>query len=391
MLIAIAALALAADPIPNVPLNPQTQTGPAGQVTRPDAPATSTPLRVRVLEKERAVEAEVVGETMTCDGKKLSNASILVRAADRRLKAGENQCEQLVVTGNEIKITLKEDLNGPREPLTRVYPTKVLFANETELLKMVNFVDVEDYLASVVEAETDPGTLSAALEAQAIVSRTFALASRGRHGAAGYDLCDLAHCQVYRGKSKNAPAANAVRTTKGQVLLVGGVVLKPAFFHSSCGGATSRALDVFGEEGAGAAINDSGKEGPMCKAAPDFTWDWEIDRVELARGLNLRPEGAAMEVLRRDSSGRVVQLKSFGARFSGNEFLARIGQAFGLQSVRSMKMSAEEAEGAVRFHGTGLGHGSGLCQEGAKAIATQGGNAKQILQRYFPDCQVRSM
>ncbi len=390
MVSALLLAVLAADPVPNVPLHPQAPTPPAGAVTRPDAPSpTEQPLRVRVLEKEHAVEAEVVGAEMSCDGKKLPNASIVVRAADRRLHAGDLECEQLTVSGPEVKITLREDLNGARAPLTRAYPTKVVFSNETELLKMVNFVDVEDYLPSVVEAEAQPSP-PAALEAQAVVSRTFALASRGRHAASGYDLCDLAHCQVYRGKSKDEKARAAVQKTKGLVLLVGGVVLKPAFFHASCGGATSRPIDVFGEEGAGAAINDSGKDGPLCKSAPDFTWDWEIDRTELARGLGLKPDGAAVEVLHRDASGRIVQLKSFGARFTGAEFLARVGQAFGYDTLRSMKMTASEAEGAVRFHGTGLGHGSGLCQEGARAIATQGGTSKQILQRYFPDCQVRS-
>ncbi len=380
---------LAADPVPQVPLHPQAPTAPAGAVTRPEATAPAAPLRVRVLEKERAVEAEVVGEQMQCDQKKLPNSSIVVRAADRRLHAGELKCEQLTVSGAEVKVTVKEDLNGPREPLTRVYPGKLVFSNETELLKLVNFVEVEDHLPSVVESEADASP-PAALEAQAIVSRTFALASRGRHGNNGYDLCDLAHCQLYRGKAKEPAAKAAVQKTKGQVLLVGGVVLKPAFFHASCGGATSRPIDVFGDEGAGAAISDSGKDGPLCKGAPDFTWDWEVDRVELAKGLGLRPEGAALEVLRRDPSGRIVQLRSFGARFAGNEFLARVGQVFGYQTLRSMKMTAEEVEGTVRFHGTGLGHGSGLCQEGARSIATQGGTAKQILQRYFPDCQVRS-
>jgi stage II sporulation protein D len=288
-----------------------------------------------------------------------------------------------------LKLTLKEDLNGARQPLTRTYPTKLVFSNETELLKVVNVVDPEDYLPSVLESEAK-GFPAAALEAQAVVSRTFAAASRGRHGQNGYDLCDLAHCQLYRGRSKDPEAKAAVAKTKGQVLLVGGVVLKPAFFHSSCGGATSKAVDVFGDEGAGSAINDTGKEGPMCKAAPDFAWAWEIDRNDFARGLNLKPDGAAVEVLRRDPSGRILQLKSFGTRFSGTEFLSRVGQVFGYDALRSMKLSAEEVEGVVRFHGTGLGHGSGLCQEGAKAIALQGGTAKQILQRYFPDCQVRN-
>ena len=46
----------------------------------------------------------------------------------------------------------------------------------------------------------------------------------------------------------SAEAEAAVKKTAGQVLLIGGIVLKPAFFHSSCGGHTSSAIDVFGED-----------------------------------------------------------------------------------------------------------------------------------------------
>src|SRR4051812_43877692 len=136
MLTSLVVALLAAEPVPNVPLNPQAQTGPAGQVTRTGdaAAAAAQPLRVRVLEKERAVEAEISGESISCDNKKLANKSILVRAAARRLKAGDQACEQLNVLGPEIKVTLKEDLNGAREPLVRSYPTRLLVANEQELL-----------------------------------------------------------------------------------------------------------------------------------------------------------------------------------------------------------------------------------------------------------------
>ncbi len=49
----------------------------------------------------------------------------------------------------------------------------------------------------------------------------------------------------------------------------------------------------------------------------------------------------------------------------------------------------EQVEGLIRFKGQGLGHGVGLCQQGARALATKGADAKAILSRYFPDCQVR--
>ena len=123
---------------------------------------------------------------------------------------------------------------------------------------------------------------------------------------------------------------------------------------------------------------------------PDFTWEWVIDRPTFAKTLGLgRSEAAAFEALRRDAGGRVVELKAFGARFSGDEFFAKVARAFGPQTLRSLKVTVQEVESNVRFTGTGSGHGVGLCQAGAKALALRGADAKAILQRYFPDSQVR--
>ena len=342
----------------------------------------AAPLDVRVLERDRLTDVMLEADSFTCDGKRLGNRAIAVAPRDRRLQAGDRPCDVLIAEG-DIRLSAGE--------LKRRYYAKLRVTNEAEVLRFVNSIDVEDYLPGVVEAEAG-GAPAAALEAQAIVSRTFALASRGRHAQAGHDLCDLAHCQVFRGHDEESAAARAaVKKTATQVLLVGGVILKPAFFHSSCGGGTSRAFDVFGEEGAGGGVSDTGKDGPLCKDAPGFAWEWSVTRAELAAALNARPDGdtSAFEVLRRDGAGRVVQLKSFGKRYSGAEFASRVGRSFGWQVFRSLKVSMEQVEGVVRFKGQGLGHGVGLCQHGARALAVKGSDARQLLQKYFPDCQIR--
>lgn len=344
---------------------------------------TAAPLDVRILERDRLTEVTIDADTFTCDGKKLPNHALAISPNDRRLRAGELACDVVTAEG---------DLAVVSGSLKRRYTGKLKVTNEAEVLRLINTVDVEEYLPSVVAAEAS-GSGPAALEAQAIVSRTFALASRGRHGPSGYDLCDLAHCQAYRGHQEESDSSRAaVKKTDGQVLLVGGVVLKPAFFHSACGGGTSKAMDVFGEEGAGAAISDTTKDGPLCKDAPDFAWEWTIPRTELATALGANPLGdiSAFEILRRDTSGRVLQLKSFGKRYSGPEFSSRIGRMFGWQVFRSMKVSMDQVEGVLHFKGQGLGHGVGLCQLGARAMASKGADAKAILGKYFPDCQVRA-
>lgn len=339
----------------------------------------AAPLKVRILEREKPVGARVDAKELRCDGKPIPGSSIEVAGVDRQLTAAGLRCDEIDASG-EVRVQVGE--------VNRPYAGRVVMAWEGTVLRLLNEVDVEDYLPGVVGSEAAQ-LPQAAQRAQAVVSRTFALASRGRHGTQGYDLCDLAHCQVYRGQADESKETQAAAAqTKNLVLLVGGVGLQPAFFHSSCGGGTSRAADVFGEDGAGAAISDIGKTGPACKDAPDFKWSLEADRSQLAKALGTKPEGTAFEPLKRDAGGRVMEVRAFGQRFKGTDFQARLGRAFGYHVFRSMKVTASEVEGVVRFEGVGLGHGVGLCQHGAKAMAEAGADQSVILKKYFPDCRV---
>lgn len=341
---------------------------------------TATPLEVRVLEREAPSRVHLTAARITCDGKPLA-ASVDAEAGMREVKVGEAKCTQ-VVAEDGVTVKVKE--------LERRYPGQLRVSLQGGLLRLINVVDVEAYLPSVVHAEADGGK-PAALEAQAIVSRTFALTGQRRHANAGYHLCDLAHCQVYRGQGAASPAAEAaVKKTSNQVLLIGGIVLKPAFFHSSCGGHTSTASDVFGEDGAGSAVSDVENGAPRCKGE-DLAWNFEVEKKDLAGALGLAPNGAAFEPLRRDTAGRVSEVRSFGKRFSGQEFLSRVGRAFGWRSVRSLKFSTSETDTTLRIEGAGTGHGVGLCQLGARSLAEKGVDVKGILTRYFPESQIKPL
>ncbi len=338
----------------------------------------AAPLEVRVLEREVPVRVHLEAARITCDGKPLGK-SVDAEASVRDVKVGEARCTE-VIAGDEVLVTVKDT--------RRTYPGRVHVSLEGGLLRLLNVVDVEAYLPSVVSAEADGGK-SAALEAQAIVSRTFAVTAQRRHGKHGYELCDLAHCQVYRGKGEASPEAEAaVKKTANQVLLIGGIVLKPAFFHSSCGGHTSSAMDVFGEDGAGTAVSDVENGAPRC-AGPELKWQFEVEKKDLATALSVAPTGNALESLRRDSGGRVLEVRSFGKRFTGQQFISLVGRKFGWRSVRSLKFSTSETDTTLRLEGSGTGHGAGLCQQGAKSLAERGVDARGILLRYFPESQLK--
>jgi SpoIID/LytB domain protein len=68
-----------------------------------------------------------------------------------------------------------------------------------------------------------------------------------------------------------------------------------------------------------------------------------------------------------------------------------MGRAFGWRAVRSMKFSTTESDTTLRLDGVGTGHGVGLCQLGARALAEKGVDVKGILTRYFPESQIKPM
>jgi len=181
----------------------------------------AAPLEVRVLEREAPIRVHLEAARITCDGKPLPR-SIDAEASVREVRVGEARCLQVIAEDDTaVAVTVKDT--------QRKYAGQVRVSLQGGLLRLVNVVDVEAYLPSVVSAESDGGR-PAALEAQAIVSRTFALTGLKRHQGAGYHLCDLAHCQVYRGRGVASPEAEAaVKKTAGQVLLIGGIVLKSTY------------------------------------------------------------------------------------------------------------------------------------------------------------------
>lgn len=347
----------------------------------PASPPAERLVTVRVLERERLPAATVSADQLFCDGAAVSPPRS-ANASGGALRLGEQPCATARAVGH---VQLQA---GER---TFRYSGELTLSAAKGALVLFNRVELEAYVARVVTAELASGP-AAALEAQAVVSRTFAVTASGRH--ADHTLCDLTHCQRYPGDQEpNRDALAAAAATRGLVLWRGGVTLEPTYFHAACGGHTSDEAEVFpGQRAAGGTgVPDLLRGRPACEQAPDFEWRWSVPRVELARALGRPEAGQAFEPLHRDAAGRVVQLRSFGERLSGVDFASLVGRAFGWQALRSLKVSATEAEGDVLFLGKGLGHGVGLCQAGAVARAQAGAPRDALLAHYFPQSLLRPL
>jgi stage II sporulation protein D len=219
---------------------------------------------------------------------------------------------------------------------------------------------LDAYVAGAVLSEMGADAPPAALEAQAIVSRTLAAVGRDRHPEGPWPLCDLTHCQSFRGVPADGPVWEAVRATAGQILTVAGEVVE-APFHSTCGGRTLAAWEVWGGEPSHLeGVLDLRPDGtPWCSDSPHGPWTAAVAAADL-------PD----------------------PRLDGERFRTEVGRRHGWNLVKSNAFEvvelAWEGQPIWLLEGRGLGHGVGLCQRGAIARAREGAAAAEILRAYFP-------
>lgn len=256
-------------------------------------------------------------------------------------------------------------------------------------IRIVGQLDLDGYLAWTVASETLPGTPAAALEAQAVVARTYARAARRRHEEA--DLCDLAHCQVLRAElspERLEAAREAVASTRGEVLCLDADTLAQPLFHATCGGRTALASEIFGgrDRTGSASVAD-----PECVGE---VWSSVVPRTEVEAVLRelARTRHATVTSLRlvRGPTGRVARVQGAwgGAAIRGEAFQRRLGARIGHAQIPSPWFWLEARGDAVQISGRGRGHGVGLCQAGASRQALAGRDYRQILAHYFPKARI---
>ena len=124
------------------------------------------------------------------------------------------------------------------------YRGRVMVTLEGGELTAVNYVNLEDYLYSVVGSEMPVSWPQAALQSQAVAARSYALYKQARTHNPLYDVDATTAYQVYKGLLQESPnTIAAVDATKNKVVTYGGQVIE-ALFHSSSGDFTENASDV---------------------------------------------------------------------------------------------------------------------------------------------------
>lgn len=268
------------------------------------------------------------------------------------------------------------------------------------VLSAINIIDLEDYLLSVVPSEVPSKWPHEVLKAQAIAARSYAVANLNKHRAEGYDVKDTVDDQVYLGVQSESEETNqAVSATTGLVLKHNQNVIS-AFFHSTSGGTTELAETVWG------------KSLPYLKSvvdyddeSPHFNWKREVKADKLSSlfgsagkaaplvsdGSPVRKERVVALLVVDRHGGEARRVKNLLVVGEEKIRLLTGSEARRLYNLPSTQFSVFQNGDTYIFSGRGFGHGLGLSQWGAKALADRGYNAGQILSYYYKDVTIESL
>lgn len=337
---------------------------------------------------------------------------------------------------NELEISTDKNLirvkKGEKLETSRLYPGRLtLQPNAYRTYTLVNEVPLESYLRGVVPHEIGTNAPAAAVEAQAVIARTYALRNLRRFAIDNYQLCADTHCQVYYGLSGTSPNTDkAIAATRSQVLTYNNQLVD-ALYSSTTGGVTAYFSDVWNGE-------DRPYLRPVLDAANNF---WNLSEKSLADENNFRKfinskEGfnesawntfrwhretpieditkllqkfltiknspyakfntlEAMAVVKRSRSGRILEMavKTDLGVFTlekdeiRSAFAAPISTLFYIEPLNKGKPDLW----GYAFIGGGFGHGVGLSQTGAQNLAKIGWSNPQILQFYYPGTEIQTL
>lgn len=270
----------------------------------------------------------------------------------------------------------------------------------------VEEIDLEEYVMGVVASEVPANFEEEALKAQAVAARTFYMSKRNNPNKEekekGAEICDTTHCQVYMSKderiskwSKSEAESNwekiqkAVLDTKGQVLTYDGSVLEYPQFFATSSGKTEDAKDVFSMDVPYLKSEDSKGE----EIAPKYKTSTQIPINDFINKINSKYKGvnanksnlsSLIKILSFTEAGSVKEIKIGNEIVKGTEFRT-------LFNLNSTNFTLDFQQDSVEVNCKGYGHGVGMSQWGANAMAKSGSKYDEILKHYYSGVEIQEI
>lgn len=282
----------------------------------------------------------------------------------------------LWVHSGEDYLFWKENGNYQREEIQKVHVTRV---DGKDL-----YLDIESYLEGVISSEMSPAFEMEALKAQCVAARTFVVQR-------GYEVDDTTNTQVYRDNKQlkdswkdnydvyHKKIQQAVQETTGEILTYQGKPISALFFSSSCG-KTANAQEYWGNKVPYLVSVDSSWD----KQSEEYEKSITMSKQEFSTALGFQNTVHEIEEPIRYDSGYVKEIRIDRIVFTGREVREKL-------NLRSSCFTIKENKDNVVITTKGYGHGVGMPQIGAQAMAEKGKSYKQILSHYYPKTKIEKL
>ena len=279
---------------------------------------------------------------------------------------------------------------------------------------LVEQVPVERYLKGVVPHEIGAGSPMAALQAQTVLARTWALANSHRFSIDGYHLCSDTQCQVYSDpRHAGAAVREAIAATQGKLISLDNQPIS-AVYHATNGGMMAAGPEAWAmqpsiylrprpdgdkdwsnrhplplrqRQAVQALLAD--RSGAYGQQHPRFRWTRTLSATAVREALGAAADPLVsplkLKVVERGASGRVLALQISGSGAAAPVTLQLDAIRRTLRTLPST-LFVLEPQGSERWLvlGGGFGHGAGLSQAGAIDLAWRGWPVERILSHYYP-------
>jgi len=250
---------------------------------------------------------------------------------------------------------------------------------------VIENVPFEDYVVGVLAGEMPTNFELEALKAQAVAARTYVMKKLKANYKKDYDVVDTVENQVYISEKELKEKWNedyqtkinkikqAVIETKGEYLTYDGEIIEALFFSTSVG-KTENSEEIFSTKLPYLRSVDSAWDEEV---SPVFNDSFEFSLQEFYDRLNVSyNEQLKVEITKTTSTGRVKELLINNQKFTGSKIYSDL-------DLRSTHFSISQVGNNVVVKTKGYGHGVGLSQYGALAMAKKGYDYREILSYYY--------
>lgn len=257
----------------------------------------------------------------------------------------------------------------------------------------IDRVFFEEYVKGVLAGEMPTSFDLEVLKAQAVAARSYVLKKMEQNKEQDYDVVDTVMNQVYlddatlkekwkdKYEEKNNKIKQAIVETKGEYMTYNNEVIE-AFFFSTSTGKTENSGEVFQTQLPYLKSVDSAWDEEV---SPVFSQDNNLSLEEFYQKLNIEYNpNLKIEITKTTSTGRIKELKINNHEFKANDIYQKL-------NLRSTFFNIKQKDNQVEITTKGYGHGVGMSQYGALAMAKKGYKYQDILKYYYQGVEIKKL